>query len=364
MDTLLEYKCPCCGGMVEFDSRSQKMKCPYCDTEFDMEALEQEQEADREEQEKAPEVHTWKTPAQGWSEEETAALRTYQCQSCGGEILTDETTAATHCPYCGNPVILTGQLSGGLRPDYVIPFRLDKKAAKDALRTHMSGKKLLPKLFREESHLEEIKGVYVPFWLFDASAEADGRYAATRTRVWSDSDYNYTETSHYSVARSGKMRFQAIPVDGASKIPNDLMESVEPFDVSEAQPFSTGYLSGYLADRYDVAAQESEQRANQRIRESIENALEDSVVGYESLRTTSLNVHLENAEAVYALMPVWLMTTTYEGERYLYAMNGQTGKIAGNMPVDRQAARKWHAIYSAAIGGGLWALWLIIRAFL
>ena len=364
MDTFLQYKCPCCGGMVEFDSGSQKLKCPYCDTEFDLEALQQEETEQQQEQDRPEEVPSWKTPGQEWSEEEAGTLRTYLCESCGGEILTDETTAATHCPYCGNPVIMTGQLSGGLRPDYVVPFRLDKKAAQEALRQHMSGKKLLPKLFREESHLEEIKGVYVPFWLFDASATGDGRYTATRTRAWSDSEYNYTETSHYSVVRSGSMKFAAVPVDGASKIPDDLMESVEPFDFSEAKPFSTAYLSGFMADRYDVSADESEKRANQRIRESMEQALEDSVVGYESVRTTNLSVRLQNAEAVYALLPVWLMTTTYEGQTYLYAMNGQTGKIAGNMPIDRAAARKWHAIYAAAIAGISWAVWLIIRAFL
>ena len=360
METMLEYQCPCCGGRVEFSSASQRMKCPYCDTEFDIDALEEERTAEQAEQ--TPDELRWKAEQQPWTEAD-GAFGIYTCNSCGGEIVADETTAATHCPYCGNPVILTGRLSGGLRPDCVIPFQLDKKAAKDALRKHMSGKKLLPKNFREESHLEEIKGVYVPFWLFDAEASGDGRYTATRSRTWSDSNYIYTETSHYSAVRSGKMTFSAIPVDGAGKLPDDLMESLEPFDFSQAKPFDSAYLSGYLANRYDVDAEQSEQRANARIRESVETALQDTVRGYESVRTQSLNVRTENGEAKYALFPVWLMTTAYQGKNYLYAMNGQNGRIAGDMPIDPGAYRKWLAIYTAAIGGGLWALWMLLQLF-
>lgn len=361
METILEYQCPCCGGRVEFSSEHQRMKCPYCDTEFDIEALEEARAADEAEQ--APDELRWQAEQQQWTEED-GVFQVYTCNSCGGEILADETTAATHCPYCGNPVILTGRLSGGLRPDLVIPFRLDKKAAKDALRSHMSGKKLLPKLFREESHLEEIKGVYVPFWLFNADAEADGRYTATRSRTWSDSNYIYTETSHYSARRSGHMGFTAIPVDGAGKIPDELMESIEPFDVTQAKTFDSAYLSGYLANRYDVDAEASEERANSRIRESMETALQDTVRGYESVRTQEFGMKLHGAEAKYALFPVWLMTTAYRGKNYLFAMNGQNGRIAGDMPIDPGAWRRWLAIYSAAIGGGLWALWLILRMML
>ncbi len=361
MDTLLEYKCPCCGGKVEFSSKIQKMKCPYCETVFDIEALQQEQELDA--QTRSPEELKWEASDQQWDEEEAGKFRVYCCESCGGEIMADETTAATHCPYCGSPVILTGQLSGGLKPDYVIPFKLDKQAAKDALRAHMTGKKLLPKLFREESRLEEIKGVYVPFWLFDAEADADGHYKATRSKSWSDSSYIYTETSYFSASRNGRMCFTGIPVDGASKIPNELMESVEPFDFSEAKPFRMEYLSGFLADRYDVSADENESRANQRIRESVDAAMRDSVTGYDRVQTNQLNIKLRNASAKYALFPVWLMTTSYQGQNYLYAMNGQNGKIAGDMPIDKKAQYKWHAIYTAAFGAGLWALWLLMRAF-
>lgn len=254
MSDLLEYKCPCCGGAIEFNSKLQKMKCPYCDTEFDMEAVKEFNEAAAEQQ---TDDYSWENASDNaWKEDEASGMSVYICQSCGGEIVADESTGASSCPFCGNPVVMSGKFSGALRPDFIIPFKLDKKAAKAGLSKHLHGKILLPKVFKKENHIDEIKGVYVPFWLFDTDASADIRYHATKTRCWSDSDYDYTETSHYSVFRAGNIGFNQIPVDGSSKIDNDLTESLEPYVTSEAVDFATPYLAGYVADKYDVSAEE------------------------------------------------------------------------------------------------------------
>lgn len=262
MSDINEYKCPSCGGAIEFDSHSQKMKCPYCDTEFDLETLKKYDEQLSKEAEQKDDISDWQTdPGKQWQEGETDGMNVYTCKSCGGEIVSDENTGATSCPYCGNPVILTERFRGALRPDMVIPFKLDKKAAKEAYYKHIKGRPLLPKVFRRENHIDEIKGIYVPFWLFDADVAADARYKATKVRTWSDSDYDYTETSYYSVDRSGNMSFVSVPVDGSSRMPDDLMESIEPYKVEDAVEFQTAYLSGYLADKYDVDAQQSTDRA-------------------------------------------------------------------------------------------------------
>ena len=337
MSVILEYECPCCGGKVEFDSSSQKMKCPYCDSEFDMEAMQGHDKALEQEQQATPEDEAWEMEQQQFLDEEKAGLKVYRCKSCGGEIVTDETTAATHCPYCGAPVIMVGNLSDDLKPDGVIPFKLDKKAAVAALKTHMTGKKLLDKRFASDSHLEEIKGVYIPFWLFDAEANGQARFRATRVRSWETPRERCTETSYYDVARSGKMSFQQIPVDGSEKAPDDLMESVEPFDYAAVVPFQTGYLSGYMADRYDVNSDKCRERAHARAKRSMERALAGTVTGYNTVTPELCNVHLENPSAKYVLCPVWLLTSSYEGKTYLFAVNGQTGKIAGNMPLNKKA---------------------------
>lgn len=339
MAVLQEFKCPCCDGAIEFDSASQNMKCPYCDTEFEVEAL---MSYNNDLANPGEDDMSWDASAgQEWTEDETTGLRTYLCESCSGEIVGDANLAATECPFCGNPVVMKGQFAGDLKPDLVIPFKLDKKAAKEALKKHYSGKKLLPKVFQDENHIDEVKGIYVPFWLFEADADAHIRYKATRSRSWSDSRYIYHETQHYSVTRGGSLGFNWVPVDGSSKIADQLMESIEPFDISGAVDFQTAYLAGYLADKYDVDAEQSIDRANQRIRQSTENAFASTVNGYSTVIPVSTNIRLRNGKAKYALYPVWLLNTTWNGQKYTFAMNGQTGRLVGDLPMDKAAYKRW-----------------------
>lgn len=349
MAEIFAYKCPCCGGNIEFDSTIQKPKCPYCDTEFELESL---RAYDEDLKKDGNDAINWDdTVSSEWREGEADGLRVYSCNSCGGEIICDDTTAATHCPYCSNPIIMKGQLSGDLRPDLVIPFKLDKKAAKEALSRHLQDKKLLPKVFKDQHHIDEIKGVYVPFWLYDAEADADIRYRATRVRSYNTHTHHCVETSYFSVTRSGSLSFAHIPVDGSSKMADDLMESIEPYDFSEAVDFQTAYLSGYLADRYDVTAEDSRSRASARIKKSAEDAFRSTVNGYSSVTPEQSSVRVGGGKTRYVLYPVWILNTTWQDKKYTFAMNGQTGKFVGNLPVDGGLYAKYllggAAIFSA-----------------
>lgn len=358
MRGLQEYKCPACGGALEFNSSLQKMKCPYCDSEFDVSILE---ELDAELAHEGADEMNWEQPSsQGWYAGETDGLRSYICSSCGGEIVGDENMAATSCPFCGNPVVIMKQFSGSLRPDFLIPFKLDKNAAKEGLKKHLADKKLLPKLFKDENHIDEIKGIYVPFWLFDADVGAHFRYQGTRIRHWSDSRYNYTETSYYSLIRDGCVSFGHVPVDGSSKLPDDLMESIEPYNLNDAVDFQTAYLAGYLADKYDLDSNASIARANTRICASTEQAFAATTTGYAAVIPQGRKLRLDNSKTRYALYPVWLLNTTYKGKRYTFAMNGQTGKFVGDLPVDKGAYWKYFGIFAAVFSVAVYLVsWLV-----
>ena len=356
MADIREYKCPACGGAMEFDSKTQKMKCPYCDTVADLSDFEETQSEKTASKEGAEQGETQEAAEEG-------AMMLYVCESCGGEILADKTTGATSCPYCGNKVVMKGQFDGALRPDYIIPFKKDKKQAKEAYRKHLEGKKFLPGVFKQQNHIDEIKGVYVPFWLFDTDVDAQVRYRATKVHTWSDSDYDYTETSHFMVHRGGSVGFEHVPVDGSSKMADDLMESIEPYNISDAVHFQTAYLAGYVADKYDVTAEESVDRANQRVKRSTEEVFAETVEGYTTVTPENTNVQFHGGKARYALYPVWLLNTTWNGNQYVFAMNGQTGKFVGDLPVDKAAAKRWTfllaAIFSVASYGVAWGLHLI-----
>ena len=338
---ILEYKCPNCTGPLGFDPGTQEVTCPYCGSVFSIEALRGMGEGLAAEQDQAPESVGWDYHGGGWGPREQQGLAVYTCKSCAGELVGDETLGATSCPFCGNQVVFTSVFAGTLRPDLVIPFKLDKNAAIASLQKHYGKHKLLPAAFRDENHLEEVKGVYVPFWLFDADADARIEYSATKVRRWSDSRYSYTETSSYDVIREGVAGFHRVPVDGSKAINNELMESIEPYSMADAVDFQPAYLAGFFANKYDVGADESAGRADERIRNSAEKEFAKTVTGYDSVKTKSADITLRNHAARYALLPVWLLSTSWQGQNFLFAMNGQTGRFVGDLPYDEKTKRLW-----------------------
>lgn len=356
-----EYKCPCCGGSIEFNSKTQKMKCPYCDVEFDVNAVE---DTMNEHDNSTEDEFEWQ-PFLGTelNDEESKNMRLFTCKSCGGEIVGDVNTGATSCPYCGNNVVVADTFKGILRPDIVIPFKLDKDAAKEELKKHLCGKILLPKVFKDENHINEVKGIYVPYWLFNADANANIHFHGTKVSRWSDREYSYTDTKHYSVRRSGSLKFANVPVDGSSKMPDDLMESIEPFNLKDGVDFNTAYLAGYLADKYDVSAEASEPRANERIRQSTIDSIRNTIIGYDTLLPSFSNIQLNGRKIKYALYPVWIINTTWRDNKYTFAMNGQTGKFVGDLPEDKAVAAKITAgiivIGTALIFGAQYLAWLL-----
>lgn len=353
------YQCPACTGPLHYSAKSGKLECDYCDSSFDVaeiEALyarkeaeaaaakqaadakaEAAQAAKAEAAEAAAASGGWDTSdllSRDWGAE-ADGLRVYSCPSCGAELICDQSTAATACPYCGNPAIVPGQFSGALRPDYILPFRLSKDDAVQALRAHYKGKPFLPRSFTSANHIEQIQGVYVPFWLFDGGAEGAASYRASNTNVYETGDYEITETRHYHVVRAGSLAFEKIPVDASSKMPDDHMDSIEPFDYAQLRPFSTAYLPGYLADKYDVTIDDSRDRADTRCRETLAQALRDTVTGYGACVTEREDIALRRGKVHYALLPVWMLSTKWHGQDFLFAMNGQTGKLVGDLPTDR-----------------------------
>ena len=298
--------------------------------------------------ESVPETIEWEqAPQTQWRTEES--VRAYQCPSCGGEILTDDNTAATFCPYCDNPTVLPHQVTGTLKPDGVIPFKTTREDATAAFLKSCKGRPLLPKFFTSQSRLEKITGMYVPFWLYDCDAKYQGTYKATHIRSWSDSKYHYTRTEHFLLERGANAAFARIPMDGSEKMDDEYMESIEPYDYSAIVPFDMGYLSGYLAESYDVPAESGESRVRQRVEESMKDMIASSTIGYNTVVPAGSQVTVAQGKANYVLMPVWMLNTRYNGKLYTFAMNGQTGKISGTYPVCKSKAWAWFGAVSAAV---------------
>ena len=341
---VIEYKCPCCNAGLSFTQESQMLKCHACNNEFEIDTVKAFNEIE------AEDSFQWEKRADtSMSDQDMQALQTFTCPSCGGELITDGATAATFCPYCENPAIIPGRVSGGLRPDGVIPFLKTREDARAAFAALCKNKPLLPKDFLNEQRLEKISGIYVPFWLYDCSGAFRGRYKATRVRHWSDSNYNYTKTSHYFLLRGAVADFSGIPMDASSKMDNTIMESIEPFDYGRIVDFDTAYLSGFLADKYDVEANTGEPRIRERVDHSITDLLSPTFVGFDSVLPTDRRLHVSHSKASYVLLPVWMLTSKYRDKTYTFAMNGQSGKLTGTLPICPKRSAAWFSGIAAAV---------------
>lgn len=344
---VMEYKCPCCTAGLMFSGDSQQLTCEYCGTTFEPDAVRAYNEAQCKDSSGA---FLWEEQfPQEWSESENGEVQAFVCPSCGGEILTDSNTAATFCPYCDNPTIMPARLSGGLKPDGVLPFKTTKADAQAAFLRLCQGKPLLPAEFTKQHRLERITGVYVPFWLYNCSGNFEGSYKATRIHRWSDSRYNYTRTEHFILEREAQAEFVGIPMDGSSKMDDTFMESIEPFDYRALEPFEMAYLTGYFADKYDVPYENGKERVRQRVDNSIRTQVQSSLVGYTTTIPTSQSLHVTHSKAQYVLLPVWMLNTKFNGKIYTFAMNGQTGKMTGTLPICPKRTALWFgAVFAGA----------------
>lgn len=350
MDNIKNYKCPCCGAALVFSGEQQKLHCNSCGNSYevgDMEAFSENEAVAG-----AGSKYDWEsyTPHR-FGAAETGGFATYICPACAAEITGDVNMGSLVCPYCGNSTVVQTAFNGMYKPDYVIPFRIDKKSAMKKLMENARRKIFIPKEFKTETKLKEIEGMYVPFWMFDCDADCDAAFSATRTHSWSDSSYNYTKTDHYKLYRSGNACFANVPVDGSTKADDDYMEAIEPFDHNDAMEFDTAYLSGYLADKYDVSAEDSKERANSRIKQSMEDILRGSVSGYATVITDGSSVRFSGGKVRYAFLPVWMLNVKYKDKMYRFAMNGQTGKTVGKYPVAMSKVTAFYFVCLAVFGG-------------
>ncbi len=310
----LANNCPNCGGPLRYDPTIEKLKCDFCDSEFTVEEVE-----------KFYESHKSEAQAE-YAKDEVVS---YGCSSCGAELIADANTAVIRCPYCGNNTIATAQFAAGIKPDYVVPFKFTKQQAEAKYADYYKGRFLLPKAFLTDSNVEEIQGVYVPFWLFNGSSFVRGTYNTHDEHE--DNNFKYLE--HYEEERKGTMRFENVPADASKRMADDLMDTIEPYDFKQMKPFAMSYLPGFLAERFDVDEKDDKNRATGRIEQTTKDEVRKTLK-HNNLDRSDEDVTVQFTKTNYALLPVWLLTTRYNNAEWTFAMNGQTGEFTGNLPIN------------------------------
>lgn len=324
---VITYKCPNCGGELVFDPETQKYKCAYCLSEFtDTEA----EKANAQARAAAAESQEEKSA----SDDGGGSAELYTCPNCGAEILTDGTTAATFCFYCHSPVVLSGRVLGKYLPQKILPFAIDRKQAVDRFLKDMKRKKFVPREFFSKAQIEKVSGVYFPYWVYGGVFDADYRAHGQKLRVWRVGDTEFTETSVFEIERGGRIELEGLAHNALQKEDRDLIESVQPYGLDQLQPFSMGYLSGFLAEKRDMEQEVFAGEIQQQREQMIRSELRSTAGTYTSVTGESLSVRPQEEEWSYVMLPVW--TVTYRGKDnkiYYYAMNGQSGKVSGDLPI-------------------------------
>ena len=351
----VQYKCPNCGGELVFNPEKQMFSCPYCMSDFTEAEMEERYHTQNEtaQKEADADAKTLKDENDEAAFEEHTRL--YECPSCGAQIIADETTSATFCYYCHNPVVLAGRLKGNYKPAYVLPFAVRRDAAEKEFRAWCRKRWFLPSDFRSKQQLEKMSGVYVPFWLASCLADTNMSGIGQVVKSWRDGKYQVTETTEYTVSRQAKIPFERVPADGAAKIEDALMDAIEPFPVQEMRPFSMQYLSGFLAEKYDVDWEKIVPRIQSRVQTASEQVINETLTQYTSIKNKQVHVNMTNLQHDYVLLPVWFMSYQHGGKTYHFAMNGQTKKLSGTPPLSWAKLLTFCAALMVVIGvlGGL-----------
>ncbi len=327
METIITYKCPNCEAGLIFNAEEQLFSCEFCLSKFTENDLKDTKSAKNAE-EKARE-----------NDEYRKEILEYRCNSCGAEVIADKNTAADFCYYCHNPIVLVDKVSGEFKPTKIIPFKFDKDAAKESFIRFAKKKWFVPKDYFAGDNMEKISGVYYPFWVTDADTDSELRAIGKNVRSWRSGDYRYTETTTYSVYRRGELHFEDISTSAISTEDKNMLEGILPYPPEDYQDFSMPYLQGYVAKKRDIDRDALTGEVKGRMNSYAKSIL-SATAHYGSLNVTHLDVAILKSHWEYSLLPIWILTYkkkhkkhTSKDKTYVYAMNGSTGKVYGELPV-------------------------------
>lgn len=298
------FRCVNCGGNVIYSPEEKRMGCPYCGGR------------DCEKPVEVPNVTN--------------------CPNCGGEVKISEVTSASRCEYCGSYLIYDTRVNGDFKPHLIMPFKLGREVVKNMMKKEFKKKTFAPDDFLSEVKLKTMEGEYVPFWMYNCQCHYEFFAKATKTKTWRTGNTEHTETSYFNVYRNMDANFERIPVDASVKMEDGAMDLLEPYDYKQLEAFQEKYMSGFLAERYNMSAEELSPRADTKVKNDTEGLMKNTLNGYNTINPVNKEMKVDMQNCEYALLPVWTYQYAYKGKPYPFRINGQTGKIVGEVPISKR----------------------------
>lgn len=303
------FRCKNCGGNIVYNPAKKAMCCPHCDS------LDSEEKI---------------------TDGVTILPTSTMCTSCGAPVELKEHTSATRCSNCGTYLVIDERVQGQFEPHLIIPFKVGKEEVKQILHNEFDKRPFTPAGFLSNASIDKMEGTYVPFFLYDYHSDMSFRAIGTKVRSWSDGNYEYTETSYFDVAREMYADFDKVPVDASEYMDDELMDLLEPYEYNDLENHQDKYLSGFLAEKYNMGEIVLSPRAEVKVKNDSHTMLRGTVSGYATLTDVNERITPSKRKVDYALLPVWEYVFGYQGKNYRFHVNGQTGKVLGKTPVSKQ----------------------------
>jgi len=368
------YKCKNCGGALEYSPELDKMLCSYCETSYtidELSALGSDQDDENKVIKESPFEFNKPTDdtydpdnkdmkiihdnrfefnnpsgfassnigdydtvlkkneieAKKKEQRKHASIKMHimKCTSCGAELCVNSVEASTFCSYCGQPTVVSDRVEEYLQPDYIIPFKVNKDDAERIIRDGVNEGFFIPKYIKN-FQVDRIRGIYVPFWLFDIYYH-DKQYYRYKKKQGKASvtRYEYFE---------GETNFRRMTIDASKNLNDDSSSRLEPYDMRQLISFDPSYLAGFYSDRFDLGYEDITGCAVAKAKDLYNSRVRNELKHSGELVSCDPDYRVQNTE--YALLPAWFLTFVQNGNTYTILVNGQTGKMIGALPLDKK----------------------------
>ena len=324
------YQCKTCGAELSWDPNAGCLKCQFCDSEFQVTDFE---DATATTEEVASE-NVQEIEYSGVGDLEDGMV-VYECNNCSGTVITQETTMATVCPYCGEAISITSKSVGEFRPKLCIPFAQSKKEIMELYKKYVSKSFLTPKAFKEESVVEKIQGLFAPFYLHTLTDKAKIIFTGEKCRSSKRGYDKVTTHDVYDLGIDAEALFEKIPTDASVRLDDQLMNALEPFNYEDIKDYNPAYMAGFLAEQTDDDKASLDVRAEERAKEGMRQSARQQLSEYSSLMQQMEHHDIVDHQSDYTMLPVWMLNVKHKDKRYTFAINGQTGKVVGKLPMDK-----------------------------
>lgn len=322
-----QYNCKNCGSELYWNAKTCSLKCEYCDNEYQVSDFE---DATNTKEEVADES----IDATYISEELDDGMVAYECKKCSGVIVTAKTTMADICPYCGESISITSKSVGKFRPKLLIPFKVEKKKAKELYQDYVKKAKYSPKEFKQDNIVEKMQGLYAPFYLHNIDNKSDHIFSGEIITRRKSGEYMITKHDVYDLRASIDCKYVNLPTDSSVRLNDYMMKCIEPYDYKDLKDYNPAYMSGFLAEQTDEDEKKIDQAAIDRSKEGNKKKARGLFKKYTGVLDKDNNYTIRRHTKDYSMLPVWLLNVKYGSKNFQFAINGQTGKITGKLPLD------------------------------